>query len=122
MLNVNNNQRSWPPPYTIRFSKRAKYISLNIREGLGLEIVVPAFRKHFNIAQILLERKDWVEKNLYLIQQSSKVPSTTNKLPKILPLNAIKEIWHISYIDTNNKNINFIESKYHLKFYGKNKL
>ncbi len=110
---------TWPPPYKIRMSHKAKYIHLRITPTTGLEIVVPSCRKRFNIPMLLEERRAWIEKNLKLMQQSAQNKSTAHQLPKILPLNAIHEIWQISYIETNSKNTKFLEkANYHLTIYG----
>jgi len=109
----------WPPPYTIRLSNKAKYIHLRITPVAGLEIVIPHFRKRFNVLALLEERRSWIEKHLVPIQQTVPVKSTINQLPKILPLNAIHEIWQISYLETNNKNIKLLEKPgYHLTCHG----
>lgn len=120
MTTANNPiQDIWPPPYTIRFSKKAKYISFKITPQQGLEVIVPSFRKRFNILALLEERKIWIKKNLVLMQQTTSKKSTKQQLPKILSINAAQEIWHIAYIEADNKNIKIIEQKNYLTLYGK---
>ena len=110
---------TWPPPYKIRLSLKAKHIHLKITVATGLEVVIPSFRKRCNISALLEERKDWIEKNLGLMQQVVPKKSTALQLPKILPLNALHEIWHVSYIEAVNKTTKLLEkADHHLTFYG----
>lgn len=119
MSTINSKfQDIWPPPYTIRFSKKAKYITLKVTAEIGLEIIVPSFRKRFNISKLLEEKDSWIKKNLADIQQAIQ-QSTKQQLPKILPLNAIQEIWHITYIDADNNNLKLTEKDHQLILQGK---
>ena len=107
---------SWPPPYRVRFSAKAKQIFLRIRPELGLEVVIPERRKRFNIASILEDKKDWILKMLkkYTFQntlvpvwgevQDNDEPqldlfktSTLIELPSALHCQAIEETWQIEY-------------------------
>ena len=43
----------WPPPYTVRFSKKAKHVHLKIwMDNRGLEIIVPYKHKKWLILKI----------------------------------------------------------------------
>jgi predicted metal-dependent hydrolase len=113
-----HSKDTWPPSYTIRLSKKAKYITLKITQETGLEVIIPSFRKRFNIPELLEERKKWIKKNLAIIQQAIKQPAK-QQLPKILPINAAQEIWHIIYVEEQNNNIKLIEKKPYLVLKGK---
>jgi predicted metal-dependent hydrolase len=62
----------WPPPHTIRRSKKAKQISLNISEKKGLEIVVPHRATIKEAMWFLNHKREWIEKHFLLIEKSSK--------------------------------------------------
>lgn len=102
----------WPPPYTIRFSKKAKHLSLKIIPQQGLVVVIPYYRKRYNILALLTAQKSWLNKHLDLLQPITLI---SNYLPKILALNAAKEIWQISYQDLGAKTITTIKPNQQLQ-------
>lgn len=111
---------TWPPPYQIRFSRKAKYIQFKITSAAGLEIVIPYLKTRVNIPALLAEKRSWLEQHLAHSQQAVPAKATTEQLPKILPLNAIAEIWQISYVETKTKSIKLLEQPgYHLTCYGR---
>jgi predicted metal-dependent hydrolase len=115
-----NSNSYWPPPYTIRQSPRAKHVYLRITPATGLEVVIPSFRKRFNIPLLLAEKRNWIEKNLHLLQQLAPKQATTTYQPKILALNALAEIWRVSYITANTNKFELYEfAKQHLALAGK---
>lgn len=84
----------WPPPYKVRRSTRAKTIHLKISPHNGLEIIIPAYRKRFNIEQILWERKAWIEKwteRMIFISPAGPV------LPDNVVLKAVSKVLPVSY-------------------------
>lgn len=54
----------WPPPYTLRRSKRASRISLRVSEAAGLELVLPEKNRQPDIAAILERHRPWIERQL----------------------------------------------------------
>ena len=110
---------NWPPPYTIRRSQKAKRIHLRISHATGLEVVVPNWRKQVDIATILDTRRNWIEKHLHLLESPKQSANhSATKCPSILALNAVQEIWHVSYVSANNK-VKLIEKANHsLTCYG----
>lgn len=90
----------WPPDYKIRKSKRAKNISLKISPSKGLEIVIPNNRKRaVNIDRLINEHKEWIFKNISIIQKASEPVI----LPKELNLLSINENWRVKYFLTKSK-------------------
>lgn len=51
---------SFPPPYTVRISKRAHRPGLRIRSGVGLEVVLPQGQERTNISLLLTNHRDWI--------------------------------------------------------------
>ena len=76
----------WPPPYKVRFSDRAKHMQLKIHPRTGLEVIIPSFRKRYNINKLLNEKRTWIEKNLHII---SKTP---NNEPYSVQFDIIKQL------------------------------
>jgi len=91
---------SWPPEYSLRISKKARHVHLKIRPDRGLEIIVPIRQQQrVIIADLLNEKKDWIEKHLSLLEKP--VP----KLITTMPLRAIEQTWHIEYMQTIKKRL-----------------
>ncbi len=87
----------WPPPHTVRHSKRAKYVQLKISGETGLEVVVPAGIKFVDTAALFAQHRDWIEQKLGLLLEQPKTQSV-NELPSTLSLAAIDEVWTIEYM------------------------
>lgn len=86
----------WPPQYTIRKHKRAKYIKLRAHTRRGLEITIPYRYKLHDITALLEENKEWI------IKQLAKLPLTTEvKLPDEINCLALDEIWQVRYMQSD---------------------
>ena len=89
-----NIEFSWPPPFTLRHSQRARRVSLKLCPRRGLELVVP---QRFNPAkslQVLEEHRVWIERTWQKIQPQQ---INNNQLPLQINLDAINETWQIEY-------------------------
>jgi len=87
----------WPPPYTLRRSKRARNISLQIDPAKGLELVLP-YRANLDDALRFLEaRRSWVEKHADVIRQTIVDPERRLDLPSSITLNALEKSWDLRY-------------------------
>jgi len=85
----------WPPAYSLRISKTAKHVHLKIFPTRGLEIVVPIRQqKRFVVADLLAEKKNWIEKHLATVKIQPLTAITR------LNLQAIQQVWHIEYQQT----------------------
>ena len=91
---------SWPPPYNLRISKKAKHVHVKIYPHKGLEIVVP-IRQHkkFVVADLLEEKREWIAKHL----ASVKIPVLQHL--SNLKLQAINQEWQLEYIQTFSNQI-----------------
>lgn len=93
-------QAPWPPTYNLRFSKKAKHVHLKVFKHRGLEIVVPIRQqKRFVIADLLEEKRPWIEKHLATVQIKPISPITS------ITLLAINQIWQIEYKPTLSSQI-----------------
>jgi len=63
------------PPHRIRFSRRARRISLRISPGSGLEVVLPADADPSCVPQMLLRHSRWITKHL------GRYPATDSAYP-----------------------------------------
>lgn len=94
---------TWPPSYNLRISRKARHAHLKMIPHLGLEVVIPArLQKYINVADLLNEKKSWIEKHL-----------ATLEIPVVeaidsLNLQAINQTWRIEYHPTLAKNISSI--------------
>lgn len=92
--------KTWPPDYNLRLSKKAKHIHLKILPDRGLEIIVPIRQqKRLVIADLLNEKKSWIEKHLAAV----KIPVL--EFITVLHLQAIQQTWHVEYKQTLSRQI-----------------
>lgn len=87
----------WPPPYTLRRSRRARNISLQIDPLKGLELIIP-YRANIHDALTFLEcRRSWVEKHAHVLAKSVDDPTCRYDLPSAINLRAIEKTWNLRY-------------------------
>ncbi|MFZ2315618.1 MAG: SprT family zinc-dependent metalloprotease [Gammaproteobacteria bacterium] len=85
----------WPPAYTVKKHKRAKYVKFRASLQHGLQITVP-YRFNLNMLPgILDEHKDWI------VGQLAKLPQPLSELPSEIVLSAINETWKVFYLKTS---------------------
>ena len=109
----------WPPPHTVRRSRKAKNVLLNLTPVKGLEIVVP-YRVSLAYARAFLEeRREWVETHY----QASLLEMVTRpeKFPRKLSLAAIEKSWHVKYetVPLSKTRLQLIETPHELCFFGR---
>jgi predicted metal-dependent hydrolase len=95
----------WSPIYTLRKSRKARQISLHISVQHGLVIVIPEKTRHFNIQEILIEKRGWIDKNLPQIQSVRAQRAEEPVLPSSLCLHAIQKTMMLEYIKTDNTHV-----------------
>lgn len=89
--------QQWPPAYSIRRSVRARKIFLQIKPLIGLEIIIPAHRKRFDVQNILETHRNWIEKTT--LNLPFQAPSDIALPPTHLECRAIEKIWTVHYHD-----------------------
>lgn len=85
----------WPPPYTLRHSKRAKRIALRITAMHGLEVIVPIRKKIETGVAFLHEHRAWIEKQAEKMQWVFQPDHPA--LPEIMQLHAMNKEMEIIY-------------------------
>lgn len=93
---------TWPPEYSVRESKRAKYVSLKVTLKHGLEVIVPNNFKQSVVDEFLLEKKEWVEHQLAKFRKRYH-SMETDACPTAISLPSLKECWRINYVVASDK-------------------
>lgn len=91
-----NIEFSWPPPFTLRHSLRARRVSLKICPRRGLELVVPQRFNPAHSMQVLEEHRVWIERTWRRIKPCSQIENI-DQLPLQIQLAAVNEVWQIEY-------------------------
>ena len=103
MSETKDTTLTWPPPYTLRYSKKSKHIHLTIRPLKGLEVVVPEKRKRVDVMALFEKHKNWLYQHAEQINIQQK---PIIHMPPRLTLSYLSENWHIIYLmDPTRKNI-----------------
>lgn len=89
-------QAVWPPQYSIRKHKRAKYIKLRAHARRGLEITIPYRYKLHDVSALLEENKEWILKQLSQLPLSREI-----ELPTIIHCHALNEQWQVHYLQSD---------------------
>lgn len=89
---------AWPPQYTIRKHKRAKYIKLRAHARRGLEITIPYRYKLNDVSTLLEENKEWIIKQLAQLPVPAKLT-----LPDEINCVALDEVWQVRYLQSDAK-------------------
>jgi len=88
----------WPPPFTLRYSTRARSVRLRICARRGLQLIVPRFFDAAKTPIILQQHKNWIERTWQRIQHSLTRVEPEEVSPQQLSLPALNETWTIHYI------------------------
>jgi predicted metal-dependent hydrolase len=88
----------WPPQYTIRKHKRAKYVKLRAHSRRGLEITIPYRYKLHDVSALLEENKEWIIKQLAQLPIAAELT-----LPDEIHCVAIDEKWQVRYMQSDAK-------------------
>jgi predicted metal-dependent hydrolase len=111
-----------PPPawsYSIRVSKRAKKVTLTVSPGQGLEIVVPCGFDRKHIPEILLQKKEWIERAFKQIGGNVHAGRSALTLPQSIYLRAVDRQLAVKYVTWNAGILNLTEpDASHIKIFG----
>lgn len=85
--------------YTIRESRRAKYVSLKVSISGDLEVIVPQGFDQSSIPAILQKKQRWIARVIQHVEtrQASLGLKPTEQLPEHIVLRAIAEDWKVQY-------------------------
>lgn len=107
----------WPPPYTLKRSKRARRVNLRLCPERGLELIVPLQCTDEMALEFLNEQKAWVYKHKALLNPKP----TVAKLPEKLELPALEKNWFIRLENISGyKKIKLLEMRNELVLFGEN--
>ncbi|MHB8859482.1 MAG: M48 family metallopeptidase [Thermoleophilia bacterium] len=86
------------PGYTIRESKRARNIRLNMTPRDGLVVVVPAGYNLKRIPEFLREKQSWIEKARVWADEQRQIMALRPVacIPESIELRAVGETWEVS--------------------------
>jgi len=116
-------QQTWPPPFHVRLSQRAKRILVSIHPQRGLEIVTP---KRLNAQQgleIIAQHRAWIEDKLLLRQTHhasvANAAWASDQPPDNIHLPALDERWQLTHLaPTSRTQLHIDSSQRHLTYSG----
>jgi predicted metal-dependent hydrolase len=88
---------SFPPPFSIRKTARAKRMGLQVSPERGLVVIVPARLRFPRIESFLNEHRAWIEKNTDIILKHQTRRNTEIRLPTRLVFKAINKTIILEY-------------------------
>lgn len=83
--------------YTIRESRRAKNVNLKMTALGGLEVVIPVGFDRSRIPAILDQKRSWIERTRHKLAEKRTFLAQQPALPGQISLQAIAEVWQVSY-------------------------
>ena len=78
--------------YTLRESRRAKRVILNVSDASGLEVVVPWGFDHRRLPAIIESKRAWIERTLRKVEETRQLLT-----PDHIPLQAVGKEWEVQY-------------------------
>lgn len=95
---------AWPPAFTLKKRRGARYVRLKTSLRNGLELVVPYRFNKKEIPLVLETNKEWILKQFEKLRQEYTEISQ-EKLPNQIELAAASEVWQINYIPSNSTKV-----------------
>jgi predicted metal-dependent hydrolase len=102
-----SNKPEWPPKYTIKKSRRARYVKLKASVHYGLEVVVPTRFNQKHLPEILETNKIWILKQLEKIEAELQELNDAG-LPEEISLPIAHHVWKVFYVHTDNKKLQLL--------------
>lgn len=96
---------NWPPSYTVKTHPRCRSVKLKTSIKKGLEVIIPPRFNQNQIPAILEKHKSWIHKHAFKIEKALEKLSAATVLPEEINLRAIKQIYVIKYIQSDNKKL-----------------
>ena len=78
--------------YTLRKSRRAKRVILNVSVTSGLEVVVPWGFDDRRLPDVIESKRPWIERSLRRVEGNRKLLT-----PEHIPLQAVGKVWEVQY-------------------------
>lgn len=99
--------------YSVRRSKRAKYLRINAHPDTGIVVVVPHRMSMRHVAPFVRQHQQWIDKQVQRLGLNQ--PLT---LPETVDLAMIGETWPIIYRQSNNQRYRLIQRNDHIMING----
>jgi predicted metal-dependent hydrolase len=94
-------------PYTLKISRRARYVSLRITQAQGLVVVIPVGFDERRIPRILAEKADWIDRTQKKMAKQPRPanPELADPLPSSIHLPLTNKTWKVEYIRSQSRSI-----------------
>lgn len=107
---------TWPPPFTVRKSAKAKRASLRVSVYGKIEVVVPEKVIFFNPEALINEHQSWI---LQQLSQSLPPPEPACcPLPQELTFPGFQCVYSVEYIDKEGSNLSLRQADSRLTLSG----
>ncbi|MFZ4524380.1 MAG: M48 family metallopeptidase [Chlorobium sp.] len=102
MLSHNSDRGTFPPPYTVQVSARARNARLKMTPHDGLIVVVPEGFNKSHIVALLNRHELWIRKTAEKLdaQRQEPLPALANGLPCTVTFSHFDEAWEVEYVQT----------------------
>ena len=102
ILSHNAESGSFPPPYTVQVSARAKHARLKMTPHDGLIVVLPQGFSKKQVPALLQRHELWIRKTAAQLDahRQESVPEMENGLPGIVLFPHFSEEWRVEYRQT----------------------
>ena len=102
------------PDYSIRISRRAKYMQLRLTREGALEVVLPEGASRRRVPAFVASKRDWITRVREAHGRRSRArEETRNALPSSIDLPGLDEQWHIAWHCVPARRPRLIESTPH---------
>lgn len=111
----------WPPAYLIRYSKRAKRMSMRILPDEGLEVVVPEGRTEQDAIDFIEQNRGWIERHAEDLDPENLEFGVNRYMhPKKIQLRCINQTYSVTYRKKSRSRVRLRQTKpRHLVFEGR---
>jgi len=96
---LKNDALQWAPAYKVRYSKRAKNLSLRVTSERKLELVIPRGVSEQAAMSFFVANRAWVERNNALIDQREQKPV----IPRRIEFPICRRSWVVEHMPLSAK-------------------
>ena len=84
-------------PYRVRVSPKAKHIRLSIKQGVGLEVVIPQGFPAKKVPEVLSHHREWIQRHHREIAEAAEQVPGPHCLPWSIRFEAINQTFSVRY-------------------------
>jgi hypothetical protein len=92
-----------PLTYSVRPSRRAKHVNIEVTHDGSVVVVVPRWFKRANVPNVIEENRRWIERARRQMMESAPPPEPVGGLPVRVELRAVAETWPVVYQSTPSR-------------------